>query len=80
MISESGYEAPEAGPDPHADVSWPAIYYFYPDAVEALHAELVRHGFEPTPLVTTHYGMREFSLTDPDGHILSFGQDADSAA
>ena len=26
-------------------------------------------------LQVTIYGMREFSLTDPDGHMLSLGQD-----
>ena len=77
MLSETGHPPP-ARPvaDPHTDVSWPAIYYFYPDDVEALHAAVIEQGFEPTALMTTHYGMREFSLRDPDGHMLSFGQDA----
>lgn len=78
MLSETGHPPPPPGrADPHADDSWPAIYYFYPDDVEALHAATRERGFEPTALMTTHYGMREFSLRDPDGHWLSFGQDAE---
>ena len=62
--------------DPHADTGWPVIFYFYPDDVAALYAQVISKGYEATALEVTHYGMREFSLTDPDGHVLSFGQDA----
>ena len=40
-----------------------------------LHAQVIARDYRPTALKTTVYGMREFSLTDPDGHRLSFGQD-----
>ena len=66
--------------DPHSDTGWPTIFYFYPDDVSALHAHVHREGYRPTPLQVTFYGMREFSLQDPDGHVLSFGQDADEQA
>ena len=29
---------------------------------------------------TTAYGMREFEVTDPDGNVICFGEDADPAA
>jgi glyoxylase I family protein len=70
---------PVAGKDPHAATAWPVIFYFYPDDVERLYAQVISRGFEPTPLKDTIYGMREFSLPDPDGHMLSFGQDRDAA-
>jgi hypothetical protein len=35
----------------------------------------IANGYQPTPLQVTSYGMREFSLVDPDGHMPSFGQD-----
>ena len=35
----------------------------------------IANGYQPTPLQVTSYGMHEFSLVDPDGHMLSFGQD-----
>ncbi|MEM7195109.1 MAG: VOC family protein [Pseudomonadota bacterium] len=59
--------------DPHANVSWPCIFYCYPDNVGELYWHVAKKGFKPTKLDTTHYGMREFSLQDPDGHMLSFG-------
>ena len=79
MLSESRRDPGEKRiADPHRDTDWPAIFYFYPDDGVALYAHIIGNGFEPTALEVTHYGMREFSLTDPDGHVLSFGQDADA--
>ena len=66
---------PTAVVDPHTNTTWPVIFYFYPDDVARLYAQVVARGYRPTPLKVTIYGMREFSLTDPDGHMLSFGQD-----
>jgi len=64
--------------DPQECTDWPAIFYFYPDDVLQLHAHVTKAGFMPTPLVDTIYGMKEFSLQDPDGHMLSFGQDLET--
>lgn len=64
--------------DPQHDISWPCLFYFYPDDVNSLHAHVEQQGFKPTPLQTTFYGMTEFSLRDPDGHALSFGQDLEA--
>ena len=81
MLSESRPQKTEPRVrDPHSDTDWPVIFYFYPDDVVRLYAHVLAEGFEPTALTVTHYGMREFSLVDPDGHVLSFGQDADSSA
>ena len=62
-----------------APLAFLVIFYFYPDDVVRLYAHILAEGFEPTALKVTHYGMREFSLVDPDGHVLSFGQDADES-
>jgi uncharacterized glyoxalase superfamily protein PhnB len=75
--TESGPGLDECA-DPQVSTGWPSIFYFYPDDVARLYAEIIARGFEPTPLQDTIYGMREFSLRDPDGHMLSFGQDADA--
>jgi len=77
MLSESG-QAPATAKinDPQVETNWPVIFYFYPDDVVGLYAHVIAQGFEPTPLTVTVYDMREFSLIDPDGHVLSFGQDA----
>ena len=77
MLSESGQAAVETNiSDPHVERDWRSIFYFYPDDVVGLYAHVIAQGFKPTPLVVTTYGMREFSLIDPDGHVLSFGQDS----
>ena len=77
MLSESRQQPVESKiDDPHQNTDWPAIFYFYPDDVVTLYSHVIAQGYEPTPLKVTHYGMREFSLIDPDGHVLSCGQDA----
>jgi uncharacterized glyoxalase superfamily protein PhnB len=43
--------------------------------VDALHDDLVARGANITRETMTHpYGMRDFIVTDPDGHQLIFGQ------
>ena len=76
MLSESDCDFElKKGINPQQEVSWPSILYFYPDDVDALYAHVTQQGFTPTPLESTIYGMQEFSLQDPDGHLLSFGQE-----
>jgi uncharacterized glyoxalase superfamily protein PhnB len=59
---------------PQSDNARSTIFYFYPDDVARLYAQVIARGYQPTALQDTVYGMREFSLTDADGHRLSFGQ------
>lgn len=77
MLAETetdiGLEAPI---DPQENTKWPSIFYFYPDSVNQLHEHIKKCGYMPTPLIRTIYGMKEFSIQDPDGHMLSFGEDA----
>jgi len=54
-----------------------SAFYFYPDDVHELHASLKARGFRPSPLRNTAYGMKEFTLVDPDGHQLWFGEPTD---
>jgi uncharacterized glyoxalase superfamily protein PhnB len=51
--------------------------YFYPENVVDLHAEAKRKEFQVSDLRVTFYGMKEFEVRDPDGHILWFGQKTD---
>ncbi|MCG8673626.1 MAG: VOC family protein [Pseudomonadales bacterium] len=77
MLAET--ESPscfDKGIDPQENTKWPAIFYFYPASVHSLHSHLIDHGYKPTKIVDTVYGMKEFSIQDPDGHMLSFGEDA----
>jgi len=52
-----------------------AQYYFYSDDIDSLRERVVEAGHEPTGIVEQPYGMREFEMADPDGHLLIFGQD-----
>ncbi|MEM9689121.1 MAG: VOC family protein [Pseudomonadota bacterium] len=75
MVSETDAPPPLAlGINPQKSSSWPTIFYFYPDDVRALHARVVAENFSPTEVEERVYGMLEFSLQDPDGHLLSFGE------
>ena len=80
MLSQTG-SPPRPGPrvNPHSSSAGPVIFYFYPDDVARLYAQVIARGFEPSALQDTVYGMREFSLQDPDGHMLSFGQETEQA-
>ncbi len=40
-------------------------------------AEVKRQAFQVSELRVTFYGMKEFEVRDPDGHILWFGQETD---
>jgi catechol 2,3-dioxygenase-like lactoylglutathione lyase family enzyme len=75
----STYEAAHydgAGGRRNSDVVPPDMFdaYFWPDDVDALHAELEGRGATIIqPPTDQPYGLREFRVQDPDGHILAFG-------
>lgn len=52
-----------------------AICYFYPKDVRRFREEVVSRGGQPTELEEGPYGMLEFELLSPSGHVLIFGQD-----
>jgi len=56
------------------DHSWFA--YITVDAIDDLHRELAQRGVHPSrDLEDTPWGMREFTVTTPDGHRIVFGQE-----
>jgi uncharacterized glyoxalase superfamily protein PhnB len=48
--------------------------YLYTDDIAGLHHFLQARGFVPGEIRNTEYQMREFDLSDPDGHRLSIGE------
>ena len=52
-----------------------AMYYFFPEDVQSLHADLQQRGLSVSELTARFYGMTEFEMLDPSGHVLVFGQD-----
>ena len=51
-----------------------ATLFFVMTDVDAYHAQVAPHTEILMPLKTQFYGMREFAVADPDGHILTFAQ------
>ena len=47
--------------------------YFYPDNVDALWDQLKDKVQVEVPLQDMDYGMREFTIRDPNGYALNFG-------
>jgi catechol 2,3-dioxygenase-like lactoylglutathione lyase family enzyme len=48
--------------------------FFVIEGVDAYHAEVAPHARVVMPLTTQFYGMREFAVEDPDGHLLTFAE------
>lgn len=42
--------------------------------VDHLHGQVAPHARVVMPLKTQFYGMREFAVTDPDGHLITFAE------
>lgn len=61
---------PKAGPAGQTT----QLYVRVADAA-SLHAALKARGVKVTDLADRFYQMREFETTDPDGHVIIFGQD-----
>ena len=65
-------------PAPKVDGKHPqSAYYFYVSDVDALRDAVVAAGWPATECVDRFYGLREFEVVDPEGHVLLFGQDLD---
>ena len=51
-----------------------ACLFFVITGVDAYHALVAPKAKIVMPLKTQFYGMREFAVTDPDGHIITFAE------
>ncbi len=51
-----------------------AALFFVISGVDAYHAAVAPKANVIMPLKTQFYGMREFAITDPDGHIITFAE------
>lgn len=57
------------------DSPTPQVIYLYVKGVETLYATCQAKKIEIYTEITTHpYGMRDFVLKDPDGHIIGIGE------
>jgi catechol 2,3-dioxygenase-like lactoylglutathione lyase family enzyme len=51
-----------------------AALFFVITGVDAYHAAVAPKANVVMPLKTQFYGMREFAITDPDGHLITFAE------
>jgi len=51
--------------------------FFWTDDADALCSEMRSRGADIAygPIIQSRYGMKEFAVRDPSGHVLGFGQD-----
>lgn len=52
-----------------------SAYYLYVGDVAALRRRVVEAGWPATECVDRFYGLREFEVVDPEGHVLLFGEE-----
>lgn len=65
---------------PTVDGKYPqSAYYFYVDDADALRAAVLAAGWPATECADRFYGLREFEVVDPEGHVLLFGHDLAAA-
>ena len=66
-------------PEPKkTDGKYPQVqYYLYPEDVVAMRESILAKNYPVSDLAVWFYGMKEFELTDPDGHMIVFGQETD---
>ncbi len=53
------------------------LFYFYTDDVVGLRDHIVQRDYPVSDFAVRFYQMKEIELTDPEGHVLIFGQDTD---
>jgi uncharacterized glyoxalase superfamily protein PhnB len=70
-VHAAAADYPDAGSRPAGGT---ATMFFIVSEVDALHAAVAPHAPVVMPLKTQFYGLREFAVTDPDGHILTFAE------
>jgi len=72
MLQQAGDEAGESRSASKAAGEWHA--YFRVFHLQAMHAEFQANLHVDLPIVVTAYGWEEFTVTDPDGHVLVFSE------
>ena len=70
-IKAAEHDYPPAAAMPQGGTA--ALFFIITD-VDAYHAMVAPKANVIMPLKTQFYGMREFAVTDPDGHIITFAE------
>ncbi len=70
-IKAAEHDYPQAAAMPPGGT---ATLFFIVSDVDGYHAQVAPKATVILPLKTQFYGMREFAVTDPDGHIITFAE------
>lgn len=70
-ITAAAHDYPAAASMPAGGT---AAMFFIVSDVDGYHAMVAPKASVIMPLKTQFYGMREFAVTDPDGHIITFAE------
>ncbi|HEX4914802.1 MAG TPA: glyoxalase superfamily protein [Vicinamibacterales bacterium] len=70
-VTAAAHDYPNAAAMPPGGT---AALFFVISGVDAYHAAVAPHANVVMPLKTQFYGMREFAITDPDGHLITFAE------
>lgn len=70
-VTAAAHDYPEAAKMPPGGT---AAMFFIVSDVDGYHAVVAPKANVIMPLKTQFYGMREFAVTDPDGHIITFAE------
>jgi lactoylglutathione lyase len=70
-VGAAAHDLPSMGELPAGGT---ATMFFVLTEVDALHAAIASKVNVIMPLKTQFYGMREFAITDPDGHVITFAE------
>lgn len=70
-LNAAAHDYPDAARLPQGGT---AALFFIVSGVDSYHATVAPKANVIMPLKTQFYGMREFAVTDPDGHIITFAE------
>lgn len=70
-INAAAHDYPAAASLPQGGTA--ALFFIITD-VDGYHAKVAPNTKVIMPLKTQFYGLREFAVTDPDGHIITFAE------
>jgi uncharacterized glyoxalase superfamily protein PhnB len=70
-IHAAAHDYPEAATMPQGGTA--ALFFIITD-VDGYHSTVAPRANVIMPIKTQFYGMREFAVTDPDGHIITFAE------
>lgn len=70
-VNAAAHDYPGAAKLPQGGTA--ALFFIVSD-VDGYHATVAPRAKVIMPIKTQFYGMREFAVTDPDGHIITFAE------